>query len=72
MSETRRPDPAGTRWLRSARCGNSSCVEVARIGDEVGVRDSKNPGGPVLRFDAAEFRAFVEAAKAGEFDPLYS
>ena len=69
MAETTRPDGAGISW-RSARCGPSGCLEVARIGDSVGVRDSKEPDGPVLRYHAAEFRAFVAAVKAGEFDDL--
>jgi hypothetical protein len=31
------------------------------------VRDSKHPDGPVLRFGAEEWRAFLADAKAGEF-----
>ncbi|MFD5187006.1 DUF397 domain-containing protein [Streptomyces sp. NPDC058357] len=33
----------------------------------VPVRDSKNPGGPVLRASAASFASFVAGVKAGEF-----
>lgn len=32
------------------------------------LRDSKDPTGPRLPFDAAEWAAFLRAAKAGEFD----
>jgi hypothetical protein len=32
------------------------------------VRDSKHPDGPVLRFSAEEWRAFLAGAKTGEFD----
>ncbi|HKT05478.1 MAG TPA: DUF397 domain-containing protein, partial [Rugosimonospora sp.] len=32
------------------------------------VRDSKDPHGPVLEFTAAEWSAFVDGAKGGEFD----
>jgi hypothetical protein len=35
----------------------------------VGVRDSKDLNGPVLRFSREEFAAFLAGAKAGEFDP---
>ena len=43
------------RWRRSAHSGSTGgqCVEVAAAGDGmVGIRDSKDPGGPVLRFTA--------------------
>jgi hypothetical protein len=32
------------------------------------VRDSKDPGGPVLAFRPGEWRAFMAAIKAGVFD----
>jgi uncharacterized protein DUF397 len=32
------------------------------------VRHSKQPGGAILLYTAAEWRAFVAGAKAGEFD----
>ncbi len=44
-----------------------SCVEVARVGDGVVVRDSKNPGGPMLWFSAAEWTAFLYGVLIGEF-----
>jgi hypothetical protein len=45
------PD-SGLRWIKSSLSfSNSNCVQVARLPDgQVGVRDSKNPQGPVLRF----------------------
>ena len=56
-------------WRKSTRSNNSAdCVEVAETPDTVGVRDSKNPGGPVLVFTREQWRAFVEAVKDGEFD----
>ncbi|MFF1579900.1 DUF397 domain-containing protein [Streptomyces sp. NPDC058283] len=33
----------------------------------VPVRDSKNPGGPMLNTSAASFTAFVTGVKAGHF-----
>jgi hypothetical protein len=41
---------------------------VAFIGDAIAVRDAKNPAGPVLLFTTAEWDAFVDGAKGGEFD----
>ena len=57
-------------WRRSRACqgADSTCVEVALTGQEVWVRDSKDPAGPGLRFTAAEWRAFLAGARAGEFD----
>jgi hypothetical protein len=36
----------------------------------VAVRDSKHPNGPVLTYTAAEWYAFLDGAKKGEFDDL--
>jgi hypothetical protein len=44
-------------------------VEVATAADGmVGIRDSKDPGGPVLRFTLSEWRLFLAAAKQGGYD----
>lgn len=57
-------------WIKSVVSGSQggNCVEVAFANDEVLVRDSKNPAGPVLRFNSAEWAAFVAGARDGEFD----
>ncbi|HKH06008.1 MAG TPA: DUF397 domain-containing protein [Acidimicrobiales bacterium] len=59
-------------WRKSSHSyGAGECVELARLdGGRIGLRDSKDPGGPVLRFTVAEVAAFVAAVKAGEFDDL--
>lgn len=58
-------------WRKSSFSqGQGACVELADLGDGVAVRDSKDPGGPVLRFTRAELAAFLAGAKAGEFDDL--
>lgn len=54
------------KWIRA--CGTSTCVEVAQVGDEFLVRDSKNPRGSVLTFTRPEWEAFVAGVRAGEFD----
>jgi len=44
-------------------------VEVASLPDGgIGVRDSKDPSGPVLRFTPGEWHAFLGGAQNGEFD----
>lgn len=57
-------------WRKSSRSGpwTDNCVEVAFVDEAIAVRDSKNPHGPVLVFTSAEWDAFVEGAKDGEFD----
>ncbi|MGC4809998.1 DUF397 domain-containing protein [Micromonospora sp. DT228] len=56
-------DLTGARWRTSSRSGNGECVEVAdTLPGLVGVRDSKDPTGPVLVFAPAEWRAFVATA----------
>ncbi|PRY19283.1 DUF397 domain-containing protein [Pseudosporangium ferrugineum] len=61
-------DLSGAIWHKSSRSsGNGgNCVEVAdNLPDIVAVRDSKNPNGPVLTFDRATWRAFIEDIKHG-------
>lgn len=58
-------------WIKSSRSyGAGECVEVRDIGGGIGVRDSKNPNGPQLSFTRAEWAAFVEGVRSGEFDHL--
>lgn len=55
-------------WSKSSRSnGNANCVEVAAAGGVVGMRDSKDPGGPVLAVTPGGWVAFLAAAKAGRF-----
>ncbi|MCU7724171.1 DUF397 domain-containing protein [Actinoplanes sp. KI2] len=51
-------------WRRA--CGNAACVEVAKVDEDVLVRDSKDPD-VVLRFTDQEWVSFVEGVKAGKF-----
>lgn len=57
-------------WQKSTRSnGSGDCVETARLsGGRQAVRDSKDPQGPVLMFGSADWRAFVDGAKGGQFD----
>ena len=61
----------GARWKKASRSngnGGNNCVEVAFLDATVAVRDSKNRSGPALMFTSAEWTAFVDSAKDGEFD----
>jgi hypothetical protein len=51
-------------WVKSSfSFANGNCVEVAELpGGSVGIRDSRDPDGPVLRFTRAEWAAFLGGA----------
>ncbi len=59
-------------WFKSSLSfAMSNCVEVAQLGNgHIGVRDSKNPNGGMLRFTPAEWAAFLGGVRNGEFDAL--
>ena len=57
-------------WTKSSLSfANGDCVEVAHLpGGAIGVRDSKDSEGPVLRFTPDEWHAFLGGVRHGEFD----
>ena len=58
-------------WLKAHRStANGQCVEIASTAGKIAMRDSKDPDGPVLVYTPAEFSAFLEGARNGEFDHL--
>jgi hypothetical protein len=61
-----------TAWIKaSASNDQGSCVEQRRSDGVIEVRDTKDGGtGPVLRFTQAEFAAWLDGAKKGDFDHL--
>jgi hypothetical protein len=67
-----RRDVVSAKWLKSSLSTyNGNCLEVGRIGNIIGVRDTKDKGrGPVLAFTQDEWSAFLGGAKAGEFDSI--
>ncbi len=61
-----------TQWIKArASNGSGACVEMRTINGLVEVRDSKQgTTGPILSFTNAEWSAWLDAAKNGEFDQL--
>lgn len=54
-------------WRKSSYSAEKNCVEVARLGEGVAVRDTKNREQGYFTADAAEWSAFVGAVKADKF-----
>ncbi len=53
-------------WTKSSYSNhNGACVEIQVDSDAVAFRDSKDPGGPVLRFHRNEAAAFIAAVADG-------
>jgi hypothetical protein len=57
-------------WVKSSLSyANHNCVEVASLPDrEIGVRNSRDAAGAVLRFTPDEWDAFLGGVRKGEFD----
>jgi hypothetical protein len=60
----------GALWRKSSHSSGTGgqCVEVAAFSPSVAVRDSKNPDGPMLTFDAPTWAAFTGVIKVGRHD----
>lgn len=60
------PDLTNAVWRKSSRSNNGGdCVEVAdNLSDIVGLRDSKDPSGPILTFSPTAWTTFIRATKA--------
>ncbi|TCB90758.1 DUF397 domain-containing protein [Micromonospora zingiberis] len=54
-------DPNGATWRKASYSSDQgNCVEVAGgLAGMVGVRDSKDAGGPALRFAPSQWRTFI-------------
>jgi hypothetical protein len=59
-----------TSWFKSTKSSaGDNCVETSFAENGgVGVRDSKNPDGPILEFTFDEWTAFIGGVRNGEFD----
>jgi hypothetical protein len=67
MSEHR---PARTHWRKSTHSGSQSgeCVEVAQVMHVIAVRDSKDPDGPVLILEPAQWHALRQLLRPATRD----
>ncbi|WP_433217548.1 DUF397 domain-containing protein [Dactylosporangium sp. CS-047395] len=70
MSPDMTPNPKlPSPWRKSTRStlGNH-CLEMRSAASGVEVRDSKDAGGPALRFDATAWAAFIAAAATNRLE----
>ncbi len=64
-----RPEFQQAVWRTGSRSnGNGDCIEVTQTATLVGVRDSKDPTGPVLAVGPQEWTAFLTSIRHGHFD----
>jgi hypothetical protein len=60
----------GSTWVKSSLSfANGNCVEISDLpGGTIGVRNSRDREGLVLRFTPDEWHAFLGGVRKGEFD----
>ncbi|NKZ07951.1 DUF397 domain-containing protein [Actinomadura latina] len=58
------------KWRKASRSTSEggACVELAQLHSAVGMRDSKDPHGPVFALSRETFRSLVRDVKAGNLD----
>lgn len=56
------------QWRKSSHSGDTgNCVEVAFLpSGRIGVRDSKNPAGPILEIHGSDWRDFINWMRTNE------
>jgi Domain of unknown function (DUF397) len=64
-------DLSHIQWRKASYSANGGgdCVEAGAVGRVLVVRDSKDPGGPVLAVAPQAWRVFVQRVKAGASGP---
>jgi hypothetical protein len=63
-------DWTAATWRKSGYSGdNGGCVEWATGAELVGIRDSRDPAGPMIAVPARDWRGFVRAVVDGTLTP---
>lgn len=53
------------RWLKSKQCESGACVEVARVGQQIAIRDQD---GNTIQVDPQAYHLWAADVQAGVFD----
>ena len=55
----------GRTWRKSSHSGSNggNCIEITAAPGTVAIRDSNNPGGPVLTFTGQNWQRFTDQVK---------
>lgn len=62
-------DVSSVTWRKASRTyQEGACVEVSDLTTTIGVRDSKDPDGPVLQFGRGAVRQLADRIRGGELD----
>ncbi|HZS21564.1 MAG TPA: DUF397 domain-containing protein [Pseudonocardiaceae bacterium] len=62
------PQPvAPACWQKSSVSGASGCAEIGHVQDDVWVRHSKSPDGPVLTCSRARWAIFIAGICSDQF-----
>jgi hypothetical protein len=64
------PSPGDLAWRVARDCDGGSCIRVAPHAGMILIGDTKNPDGPVLSYSHAEWVAFVNGIRQGDFEDL--
>ncbi|RKS71180.1 uncharacterized protein DUF397 [Actinomadura pelletieri DSM 43383] len=58
------------KWCKATRSSSNgeNCVELAKLSNAIGARDSKDPDGPIHAFSAVEVAALFEDIRRGRYD----
>ncbi|GAA1790934.1 DUF397 domain-containing protein [Actinomadura chokoriensis] len=58
--------PSTAAWRTASRSteNGGNCVQLASVGDLISIRDSKDPGGPVVAMKRDDFQRFAEVLKS--------
>ncbi len=60
---------ASAPWRKSSYSNSANgCVEAGHLTGLVGIRDSKDPHGPVQLYTARQWTRFIAAIRTGELD----
>jgi uncharacterized protein DUF397 len=56
-------------WFKSSKSESGGCLQVSIGPDDVAVRQSTQPDGPVLSFAPSAWAEFIADLRAGAFQP---